>query len=228
MYKFLYLFVLATALWGDPGETIVISEALDIIKLAKDVVITAAKAWNMIDEHTDFSEVPLPLVDKMERKLFNKMELINDKLSKLSAEVDSVGTQTISTVLRNLPERVRLELRLNDLLDYKTRLDVTYRHLQQYMTYKDEIERITLEDYAMSIVSHDPDSARNLIERIHAFIVPAGKGISDSGLLKLLGSSLQVSEMCGWAGLQKFLLHTTTKQGLQAGISFNGLAKVAI
>lgn len=172
--------------------------------MAKDVVVTAAKAWNMIDEHADFSEVPLPLVDKTERKLFNKMEIINEKLARLSNQVDTVGTQTISTVLRNLPERVRLELRLNDLLDYKTRLDVTYRHLQQYMTYKDEIERITLEDYAMSIVSHDPDSARNLVERIHSFVVTNGKGIADTGLLKLLGKSLQVSV---WVGI-KFATRT--------------------
>lgn len=199
MYKFLYILLLATALWTKPSETLVISEALDIIKVAKDVVITAAKAWNMIDEHADFSEIPLPLVDKTERKLFNKMEIINEKLSQLSADIDAVGTQTISTVLRSLPERVRLELRLNDLLDYKTRLDVTYRHLQQYMTYKDEIERITLEDYALSIVSHDPDSARNLVERIHSFVVPMGKGISDTGLLKMLEKSLQVSERVGFA-----------------------------
>lgn len=195
-YKCVCILLLATVLWIKPSESIILSEALDIIKVAKDVVVTAAKAWNMIDEHADFSEIPLPLVDKTERKLFNKMELINQKLALLSAEVDSVGTQTISTVLRNLPERVRLELRLNDLLDYKTRLDVTYRHLQQYMTYKDEIERITLEDYAMSIVSHDPDSARNLVERIHSFVVPTGKGIVDTGLLKLLGKSFQVSQSC--------------------------------
>lgn len=193
-HNFLCVFLLATALCPNPSETIVLSEVLDIIKVAKDVVITAAKAWNMIDEHTDFSEVPLPLVDKTERKLFNKMEIINEKLARLSEQVDSVGTQTISTVLRNLPERVRLELRLNDLLDYKTRLDVIYRHLQEYMTYKDEIERITLEDYAMSIVSHDPDSPRNLVERIHSFVVSVGNGISETGLLKLLGKSLQVSE----------------------------------
>lgn len=192
--KYLFVFLLATAQWSKPTESFLLSEALDIIKVAKDVVIIAAKAWNMVDEHTDFSEVPLPLVDKTERKLFNKMETINEKLDRLSANVDAVATQTISTVLRNLPERVRLELRLNDLLDYKTRLDVTYRHLQQYMTYKDEIERITLEDYAMSIVSHDPDSARNLVERIHSFVVTTGKGIADTGLLKLLGKSLQVSE----------------------------------
>lgn len=191
--KFVFLFA-AVLCVVVPTQTLLISETLDIIKVAKDVVVTAAKAWNMIDEHTDFSEIPLPLVDKTERKLFNKMESINEKLERLSAHVDSVATQTISTVLRNLPERVRLELRLNDLLDYKTRLDVIYRHLQQYMTYKDEIERITLEDYAMSIVSHDPDSARNLVERIHSYVVPTGKGIADTGLLKLLGRSLQVRE----------------------------------
>lgn len=171
---------------------IVIGEVLDIIKVAKDVAIAVAKAWSLIDEHTDFSEVPLPLVDKTERRLFNKMGRINDKLEELSSVVDAVGSQTISTVLHTLPERVRLELRLNDLLDYITRMDVTYRHMSQYLTYQDEIERLTLEDYAKSIVSHDAGSVRNLVERIHAFIVPNGDGFTNTGLLKLLGKSLKV------------------------------------
>lgn len=100
---------------------VLIGEVLDIIKVAKDVVIGIAKAWSIIDEHTDFSEIPLPLVDKTERRLFHKMENIADKLDKLSVHMEAIGTQTISTMLHNLPERVRLELRLNDLLDYITR-----------------------------------------------------------------------------------------------------------
>lgn len=179
-----------------PASAFVIGEVLDIIKVAKDVVIGIAKAWSIIDEHTDFSEIPLPLVDKTERRLFYKMENIAEKLDKLSLHMEAIGTQTISTMLHNLPERVRLELRLNDLLDYITRLDVTYRHMQQYVTYQDEIERITLEDFAKSIVSHDAGSARNLVERIHAFIVPSGKGIVNTGLLKMLGKTLEV-RMCG-------------------------------
>lgn len=171
----------------------VVSDVLDIIKLAKDIVLGAAKAWSMVDEHTDFSEVPLPLVDKTERRLFSKMQVINSKLEQMSLQIDSVGTQTISTVLQNLPERIRLELRLNDLLDYITRMDVTHRHMSQYIAYQNEIERLTLEDYAKSIVSHDAGSVRNLVERIHAFIVPSGKGFASTGLLKLLGKSLQVT-----------------------------------
>lgn len=181
-----------------PSDAIIVSEVLDIIKVAKDVIIGVAKAWSIIDEHTDFSEIPLPLVDKTERRLFHKMENIADKLDKLSIHMEAIGTQTISTMLHNLPERVRLELRLNDLLDYMTRLDVTYRHMQQYVTYQDEIERITLEDFAKSIVSHDAGSARNLVERIHAFIVPSGKGIANTGLLKMLGKTLEVRNDDGY------------------------------
>lgn len=98
----------------------------------------------------------------------------------------------MTTILHNLPERVRLELRLNDLLDYLTRMGTNYRRMQKYS--KEEYERLTLEDFAKSVISHDASSVVNLVERIHAFVVPSARGISNTGLFELLATSIQV----GW------------------------------
>lgn len=85
-----------------------------------------------------------------------------------------------------------MELRLNDLLDYLTRIDVLHKYkFQQYVNGRENFERLTLEDFAKSVVSHDPSSIYNLMERIHAFIMP-NQNYFEHGLLELLQKSFQV------------------------------------
>lgn len=88
---------------------------------------------------------------------------------------------------------MRLELRLNDLLDYITRMNVMHRSFQNYVNKSNDFERLTLEDFARTAISHDSNSVNNLIERIHAFIASDGRFISDNGLISLLQKSLGVS-----------------------------------
>lgn len=104
-----------------------------------------------------------------------------------------LGTSTIAMVLHTLPDRVRLELRLNDLLDYITRMDVNYRSFQNYVKDQSELERLTLENFAKHVTSHDSSSISSLAERIHAFIAPSNRGITNTGLIELLLKSLKVS-----------------------------------
>lgn len=67
-------------------------------------------------------------------------------------------------------------------------MDVMYRSFENYVNKKKNFERLTLEDFAKTAVSHDTNSVNNLIERIHAFIAS-----KNSGLLRLLQESLEVS-----------------------------------
>lgn len=66
-------------------------EVLDIIKLAKDIVIVIAKSWNIVDQHVDFSEIPIPLLDRTEHKLFGKIGLINAKVDRIAQQIDTTG-----------------------------------------------------------------------------------------------------------------------------------------
>lgn len=72
-----------------------LSEVLDIIKVAKDVTVSLAKAWDLVDQNIDFSEVPVPILHKTENKLFGRIERINSKLQDLAERVDSIGTMQI-------------------------------------------------------------------------------------------------------------------------------------
>ncbi|XP_057660741.1 uncharacterized protein LOC130896576 [Diorhabda carinulata] len=159
---------------------------LDIVKIAKIVAEGIAKAWNIVDQRVDFPELPIPILDRTEAKLFGKINVLSRKLDELAVKVDGVGTDTISTILRNLPDRVRLELRLNDLSNYMTRADVNFRNFLKYADRKNDFERLTLEDFARTAVSHDSNSIISLMERIDVFISPPSRGLAETGILELL------------------------------------------
>lgn len=95
-------------------------------------------------------------------------------------------------MLNNLPERIRLELRLNDLLNHHNLVDNSFQIMQKYTKHREELEQATLKDFANSIVSHDPNSIVGMIENIFTYIVPSGKGINNRGILDLLDKSLKV------------------------------------
>lgn len=78
-------------LFSTPVKPFGLHDVLDIVGVAKDIVVWIAKAWNVIEGQVEFSEVPFPLLDKTERKLFNKMDMINTRLNELSARVEAIG-----------------------------------------------------------------------------------------------------------------------------------------
>lgn len=177
-----------------PTNSVIVSldDALDIIKVGKDIVVTLAKAWDIVDDSYDFSDTPTPFIEKTERKLFRKMDAIQKKMEQLNTEIHAVGMQTISGFTRYLPDRIKLELRLNDLLDYMTRLQVFYGDYLNYYMKHEDFERLTLEDFAKTVTSHGSGSVRSLVERIHAFIAPSDTGFTDSGILGPLSNNLKV------------------------------------
>lgn len=67
------------------------SDVLDIIKIAKDIVIATAKSWNIVDQHVDFGEVPIPLLDRTEQKLFGRIGQISAKVDKIAQQIDITG-----------------------------------------------------------------------------------------------------------------------------------------
>ncbi|KAF7269606.1 hypothetical protein GWI33_017355 [Rhynchophorus ferrugineus] len=170
-----------------------LSMVLDIINTATEITVTLAKAWDFVDQNIDFNDVPLPLLHKTENKLFGRIDRINNRLSELASRIDEIGTASMTTLLYNLPERVRLELRLNDLLDYRGRIETSYLRMQKY-TKHDNYERLTLDDFASNVISHESNSIINLLERIHRFVVQDGDEISEAGLFNLLKNNLMEVE----------------------------------
>lgn len=67
------------------------NEVIDIITVAKDVIVGIAKTWSIIDDHVDFDDIPVPLFEKTQKKLFGRINIINQKLDKIGLHVESAG-----------------------------------------------------------------------------------------------------------------------------------------
>lgn len=93
-HHLLVSFVIVSCCYPTPTVTIGFSEALDIAKVAKDLIIWIAKTWNIIDGHVEFSTIPLPLLDRTEQKLFGRINIINSKLNILTEQIESIGIRT--------------------------------------------------------------------------------------------------------------------------------------
>lgn len=85
------LLVICVPLKETTSFTIGINEILDIIKVAKDIVVGLAKTWSIIDEHIDFDDIPVPIFDKTQKKLFGRINTINQKLDRIGIQVESAG-----------------------------------------------------------------------------------------------------------------------------------------
>lgn len=72
------------------------SEVLNIIKVTKDVTRSLVKAWDLVNQNVDFNDLPSPILQNMEKNLFEKMEGIKSKLQDLDGTGYSKGTKHIS------------------------------------------------------------------------------------------------------------------------------------
>ncbi|XP_019876374.1 uncharacterized protein LOC109604287 isoform X1 [Aethina tumida] len=160
-----------------------------------DVAKIILKARKIVGNYA-VEGVPYPLFEKTEREMFKRFDLVNNNLEYLSRRTEAQEATT-NHLISSLPRRLQLELRLNDLSDYLTRIDVNYRRMLEYAEERDHIEKATLIDFARHVVSHDPSSSINLLERIFRFLSPGRKGITDNGILHSLADSLATFELDG-------------------------------
>lgn len=180
-------------------NSISLTEVLDVFTVAKDVAINLAKTWNLVNDFTHENYDAPAFLESREKKLLNRMNTVNSRLQELSKRFDAVGSQTMNVILRNLPARIRLELKLNDFRDYVTRIDVAHRRMENYANNSEEIEKHTLEDFAKNVVSHDSSSVLSLLERIFSFVVPPMSiGVPDSGILGSIESFMKVMYFVGF------------------------------
>lgn len=163
------------------------NEVIDIIMIGKDVLLSLAKIWRLIDHKHDTI-----ISNQFEGQVLRGMRQIHNTLYDISEKLEVSGTKSLANILSNLPQRIRLELKLNDLIDYLTRIHINYEYMEIYTSNETDIEEHTLEDFAKSVVSHDSSSTLSLMERIHSYVVPIGHGIHSSGLIQLLQEITEV------------------------------------
>lgn len=138
------------------------------------------------------SDVPLPIIGKRERTLKNSISAVARQIDALERQDMSTAMRTLTILQNGLPQRIALELKLNNLKDYFNRLDIYYNRMKQYTDERApaarfrRFERYTLENFAGEAIAHNPNSVVSLIERVHEYFKPERKGILNNDIVKPL------------------------------------------
>lgn len=172
-------------------------DAVDVIETSYDVARKLFTAYEKIateinENNPEGNEIPL--LKGREQKILRYVEEISRQMTTITSTVSRLnGGDSMENLLQQLPNRLKYELQRNDLANMITQINVAYNYMLNYVN-DTQIERLTLEDFAMKVVSHDPGSVQSLLSRIHYLIVPEGYDFVDRGILYLINDNEQVRE----------------------------------
>ncbi|XP_069676285.1 uncharacterized protein orion isoform X1 [Periplaneta americana] len=176
--------VIVTVILGCNGATgFELDDAISILKLGREIVKEIMFTWNALapDKTSELDGVELPLLRGKERKVIERIGEVTRQLDRLRLEQQAMTASMINSLMRDLPQLMRLEYRLEKLADYMSQIDIADLQLKRYIKGgydnateqgKWRLEQHTLENFATWVVSHHPSSIRGLMDRIHYLFVP--------------------------------------------------------
>ncbi|CAH2255107.1 jg7233 [Pararge aegeria aegeria] len=169
-----------------------IDEAVDVIKLGKEIGEEVLNSWDILGKPLNLSGgVDLPIIRRRERIVLSRLALITRKIELLETGIEK--TNAVAMLLAKAAGRgPRLELRLHEMADLLNRVASADREMREYVRLQKELERSTLEDFAEWCVSPDRSALPGLLERVHSLIAPPHKHWLGRGILDLALDDLQV------------------------------------
>ncbi|XP_045773209.1 uncharacterized protein LOC123872741 isoform X1 [Maniola jurtina] len=167
-----------------------IDEAVDVIKLGKEIGEEVLNSWDLLGKPLNISGgVDLPVIKRRERIVLAKLDRISRMIERLELGIEK--NSAVAMLLAKTGRGARLELRLHEMADLLSRVASADRQMREYVRLQKELERTTLEDFAQWCVSHDPGALPGLLERVHALIAPPHKHLLGRGILNLVLDDLQ-------------------------------------
>lgn len=149
-----------------------------------DVLLKLREGKNLLD------------IDSQEHALKNQINKVAHQIDDLHRLEVSSTSRTLSLLQSSLPDRVALDLKLNNLKEYMRKIDVYYKRMKQYAGYHTgykvnrrsirvrRFERFTLENFATEVVAHHPNSVQSLNAHVHEYFMPGQLGIMNSNIVK--------------------------------------------
>ncbi|XP_068633245.1 uncharacterized protein orion isoform X1 [Battus philenor] len=169
----------------------IIDDALDVIRLGKEIGEEVLNSWDVIGKPFNVSGgVDLPLVRRREREVLARLAQVTRTIERLELRIEKMGS--VAKFLAKASTRgARLELRLHEMADLLSRVASANRQMREYVRLQQELERTTLEDFAEWCVSHDSSALPSLLERVHSLISPPHKHLLGRSILQLVLDDLQ-------------------------------------
>ncbi|CAG9125820.1 unnamed protein product [Plutella xylostella] len=171
-----------------------IDDALDVIKLGKEIGEEVLMSWDVIGKPFNATGgVELPLVRRRERQVLARLAGVSRAIERLELAMDK--SDAVAMLMAQSGGRgARLELRLTELADLLARVDGSEKQMRKYVQLQGQLERSTLEQFAAWCVSPDRGALPGLLERAHALLVPPHQHLLGRSLLQLVLDDLQISE----------------------------------
>ncbi|XP_063536056.1 uncharacterized protein LOC134745886 isoform X4 [Cydia strobilella] len=168
-----------------------IDDALDVIRLGKEIGEEVLNSWDIVGKSFNASGgVELPIIKRKERVILSKLAQVSRAIQRLELGVEK--TAAVAELLAKSGGRgARLELRLHEMADLLSRVSSANRQMREYVSIQQELEPSTLQDFAEWCVSHDPGALPGLLERVHSLVVPPHTHLLGRGILQLVLDDIQ-------------------------------------
>ncbi|XP_041979505.1 uncharacterized protein LOC121733355 isoform X2 [Aricia agestis] len=168
-----------------------LDDAVEVIKLGKEIGEDVLASWEIFGKGYNVTGgVELPFGGRRrERAVLARLAQITRAIQRVESEL--VNTRSLSLLLASAGRGTRLELRLLEASDLLARVGAAEAQMREYVRYQEQLERSTLESFALWAVSPDRGALPGLVERIHALVAPPTHAFLDKGILALAVDSLQ-------------------------------------
>lgn len=171
-------------------------DVTEILKFTKETVTDALESWEWIRPKSPNSEgdQDFPFVKRMEKRLIDKMKTVSMKLDLIENRIEQRTETMFYRILREIPERQKLEKGLNDLYMSIGQVENLYKDYLNYFENRSKYESYTLQDFARTVISHRLGDLRDVIKSIHYQVVPQEYDIFQQSILTMLANRMQVNE----------------------------------
>ncbi|XP_063233329.1 uncharacterized protein LOC134537042 isoform X1 [Bacillus rossius redtenbacheri] len=205
-----WLVAAAVACWPGAARALDVEAVVSLVRLGRELASDALEAWGKVE-----GGVQLPFLRDPEQQLGARIADTTRRLDELGVRLQSGTRAALHAVSEQLGAALGLELRMRDLAEASAAIEDGYERLRRYVAEgydaaagRWRLERATLEDLASSSVSHRPDSARGLLDRLHRALVPRHDRLRRPGLLDLLASAQEsASNVCNMPQSAQQLLY---------------------
>lgn len=170
-----------------------LGDVIDVIKVGLDLKNDIFHTWESVNAGLPSlgSSVDIPFLKAKEREVLSRIEEVHRVVNKLELKLEQNGV-VLSSLSLQLSRDSRLELKLNEVSDLLSRVENADRLMREYVSRQEDLESVTLENFAAWVVAHGPTSLVGLIERIHALVVPGHGHALGKGLLLLMLANIKV------------------------------------
>ncbi|XP_059084384.1 uncharacterized protein LOC131881513 isoform X2 [Tigriopus californicus] len=186
--------ILGLSLFAPETEAIAaeVTEIIGVVRLGVSVVEYMYNVFAQIAKDPNVQDIDILGKGKrdLDKELLDEYYLISIALDRLAESNIGVET-TIRQLQHNLPQIIRREFKLDRIDSIVRALSSSYKTFEYYQEYADQINSLTLQDFATSATSHGLGSIRFHLNELHSLVVPKGGILGDVGIFDLLSNGVE-------------------------------------